>query len=80
MAKIIEPGRVCIKLAGRDAGKPVVITKIIDDKTVMILSGERRKGQKERKCSIRHLEPTPHKIDPSNKKEVATALGIETKV
>ena len=77
MAKIIEVGKVCIKLAGRDAGKPVVITKVIDDKTVMIRSADRQKGQKERRCTIKHLEPTPHKVDPSNEKEVNKALGIK---
>ena len=77
MAKIIEVGKVCIKLAGRDAGKPVVITKVIDNKTVMIRSGIRKNGQKDRKCAITHLEPTPHKVDPSNEKEVNKVLGVK---
>ena len=51
----ITPGRVCIKLAGRDAGQKVIITKIVDDNYVMIKSPVRKK---ERKCSIKHLEPT----------------------
>ncbi|MEM3361874.1 MAG: hypothetical protein QXV64_02960 [Candidatus Anstonellaceae archaeon] len=51
----IKEGRICIKLAGRDAGQKVVITKIIDKNFVMIKSPARKK---ERRCSIRHLEPT----------------------
>ena len=51
----IKTGRICVKLAGRDAGEKVVITKIVDDNTVMIKSPGRKQ---ERKCSIRHLEPT----------------------
>ena len=52
----IKVGRVCIKTRGRDAGSKVVITKVIDDCFVQVKS-DARKG-KERKCSIRHLEPT----------------------
>jgi large subunit ribosomal protein L14e len=51
----IKTGRICVKLAGRDAGQKVVITKIVDTNTVMVKSPGRAK---ERKCSIRHLEPT----------------------
>ncbi|MFH0927546.1 MAG: KOW motif-containing protein [Candidatus Micrarchaeota archaeon] len=51
----IQNGRICIKLAGRDAGEKVVITKVIDQNSVMVKSPGRKK---ERKCSIRHLEPT----------------------
>ena len=51
----MQQGRICVKLAGRDAGEKVVITKIVDSNTVMVKSPGRKK---ERKCSIRHLEPT----------------------
>lgn len=51
----IKEGRICIKLAGRDAGQKVIITKIIDKNFVMIKSPVRKK---ERKCAIVHLEPT----------------------
>ena len=45
-------GQVCIKLAGRDAGKSAIIIDIIDDNFVMIDGNTRRK-----RCNIRHLEP-----------------------
>jgi large subunit ribosomal protein L14e len=51
----IREGRICIKLTGRDAGQKVIITKIIDKNFVMIKSPIRKK---ERKCAIKHLEPT----------------------
>ena len=51
----IKTGRVCVKIAGRDASEKVVITKVVDNNFVMIKSPARKK---ERKCSIRHLEPT----------------------
>ncbi|MFH1306442.1 MAG: 50S ribosomal protein L14e [Candidatus Micrarchaeota archaeon] len=51
----IKPGRICVKLAGRDAGEKVVVTKVVDNNCVMIKSPKRKK---ERKCAIKHLEPT----------------------
>lgn len=55
---MIEPGRLCIKIAGRDAGKKCVIVEILDDKFVTI-DGETRR----RKCNIMHLELLDEKID-----------------
>ncbi len=49
---MIEIGRVCIKLAGRDAGKKCIIVDILDNNFVMIDGDTRR-----RKCNIIHLEP-----------------------
>lgn len=45
-------GDLCMKIAGRDAGKVGVVVEIVDDLYV-ILDGQVRK----RKCNIRHLEP-----------------------
>ncbi len=49
---MIEIGRLCMKIAGRDAGSKCVIVDILDDKFVLI-DGETRR----RKCNIMHLEP-----------------------
>jgi large subunit ribosomal protein L14e len=48
---MIEPGRLCVKTAGRDAGKKCVIVDVMDNRFVMI-DGETRR----RKCNINHLE------------------------
>ena len=45
-------GRLCVKLAGRDAGKKCVIVDVLKDNYVMIDGSTRR-----RKCNITHLEP-----------------------
>lgn len=55
---MIEIGRLCIKTAGRDAGKKCAIIDILDDKFV-IIDGETRR----RKCNNLHLEPLEEKID-----------------
>ena len=77
---MISVGRVCMKTAGRDAGKKCVITKIIDANYVMI-AGETRN----RKCSIAHLEPliseVKIKADASSaelEKALKEASGIVT--
>ncbi len=49
---MIEIGRLCLKLAGRDANKKCVVIEILDDNYVTI-DGETRR----RKCNIQHIEP-----------------------
>lgn len=56
--KMFEVGRMCVKLAGRDAGKKAVIVEVIDNSKVMI-DGEVRR----RKCNIYHLEPLGQVIE-----------------
>jgi len=55
---MIEIGRVCVKIAGRDAGLKCVIVEIIDD-TFVRIDGQTRA----RKCNIRHLEPLGLKLE-----------------
>src|SRR3989338_10349342 len=50
--KMIEIGRLVVKIAGRDAGKKGVIIGILDGRYVMI-DGETRR----RKVNIIHIEP-----------------------
>lgn len=48
----MEIGRLCIKIAGRDAGLTCVIVDMLDEKFAMIDGQTRR-----RKCNVMHLEP-----------------------
>ena len=54
---MIEIGRLCVKIAGRDAGKKCVIVDILDERLVLI-DGETRR----RKCNVLHLEPLDNVI------------------
>lgn len=54
---MIEPGRLCVKTAGRDAGKKCVIVDEIDKNYVLIDGQTRRK-----RCNRAHLEPLKEKI------------------
>ena len=57
---MMEVGRLCVKLAGRDAGMKCLIVDVLDNNLVLIDGQTRR-----RKCNVRHLEPleTVVKID-----------------
>ncbi len=67
------PGRVCVKVSGRDAGAKVVIVKNIDDvfAEVVTRSGKRRKVNK------RHLLPTEKIIDVEGKSDEEIAKALE---
>lgn len=74
---MIEIGRVCVKLAGRDAGKKCVVVDLVDENIVLIDGFTRR-----RKCNLRHLEPLEQVIEIKNgasSEEVYSAFNIEKK-
>ena len=77
---MMEIGRICVKIAGRDAGKKCVIVEVLDDNYVMI-DGETRR----RKCNIKHLEPLKETVKLKAKADHAAIvaefkkLGIELK-
>lgn len=50
---MFDVGRVCIKIAGRDAGRFCVVVDVFDDGFVLIDGDTRR-----RKVNVKHLEPT----------------------
>lgn len=58
----LEIGRVCIKTAGREAGKYCVVLKKLDDTFVLITGPKTLTGVKRRRCNIEHLEPTPYSV------------------
>ncbi len=53
----IEIGRICVKLAGREAGKKCVIIDIIDENFVLITGPKKLTGVKRRRVNIKHIEP-----------------------
>lgn len=73
----IEVGRVCVKIAGREAGEKCVIVELIDDKFVEVVGT----SIKNRRCNIKHLEPVEQVIEIKTedleeiKKELQAALA-----
>ncbi len=54
----IEIGRICVKVAGREAGGKCVIVDIIDENFVLVTGPKQLTGVKRRRSNIKHLEPT----------------------
>ena len=50
---MFEVGRVCVKIAGREAGKKAVVVEQIDKNFVLVDSP----WVKRRRCNVKHLEP-----------------------
>lgn len=77
--EMIEVGRVCLKIAGRDAGKKCVVVDL-PSKNYALIDGQTRR----RKCNIIHLEPLKEKLEIKKgapHEEVVKELkklGIET--
>jgi len=73
---MIVPGRVVIKLYGRDAGAKGIVTKVIDDNFVEVITTVRPKP---RKCNKKHLELLNEVVDLNDKEAINKALGINIK-
>ncbi len=73
----IEVGRICVKIAGREAGEKCVIVELIDDKFVEVVGT----SMKNRRCNIKHLEPVDQIIEIKSedvdeiKKELQAAIA-----
>ncbi len=73
----IEVGRICVKIAGREAGRKCVIVDIIDENYVLVTGPKQVSGVKRRRCNINHIEVLDKKIEISkgaSDEEVAKAL------
>jgi large subunit ribosomal protein L14e len=73
---MIEPGRIVLKIAGREAGKYAVIVENVNDNFVLITGPKSITGVKRRKCNIDHIEPTEHKFEIDSKADDATIENI----
>jgi len=77
----IEVGRICVKIAGREAGRKCVIVDIIDKNFVLITGPKRVTGVKRRRVSMNHIEPTERRISIKRRysdEEITEALDEGT--
>ena len=58
----IEVGRVCAKLAGREAGKKCVVVDVIDKNFVLVTGPMKVSGVKRRRVNVGHIEPMDVKV------------------
>lgn len=54
---LYDIGTICVKIAGRDAGKTCVVIDTLDEQYVLIDGQTRR-----RKCNMLHLEPLNERL------------------
>ncbi len=59
----IETGRVCVKTAGRDAGKYCVIAKVLDKNFAEITGPKALSGVARARANANHLEATADKVE-----------------
>ena len=72
---MIDVGRLCVKIAGRDAGKKCVVVEVLDNKFVLI-DGETRR----RKCNIVHLEPLEQTVSIEKNASHDVVVGVFKKL
>ncbi|ABW01007.1 50S ribosomal protein L14e [Caldivirga maquilingensis] len=65
MPKVFDVGRVCVKLAGKEAGKMCVVVDIVDERFVIVTGPKNLTGVKRRRTNVKHLEPTEYRVEIS---------------
>ena len=76
----IEVGSVCVKIAGREAGKKCVVVDVIDKNFVLVTGPQKVNGVKRRRVNINHVEPTGKKIKikrGENDEQITQAIDPE---
>lgn len=78
----IEVGRICVKIAGREAGQKCVVVDLIDKNFVLVTGPPKITGVKRRRVNVNHVEPTEKKIKikrGDGDEEIASAIDSGTK-
>lgn len=68
---ILEIGRICLKIAGRETGRYCVIVGKEEGDFVMVSGPKAITGVKRRRCNILHLEPLQHRFEIDSKTDDA---------
>ncbi|ADG91147.1 50S ribosomal protein L14e [Thermosphaera aggregans] len=74
----IEIGRICVKVAGREAGRKCVVVDIVDENFVIVTGPKSLTGVRRRKTNIKHIEPTDKVLNipkGASDEDVSKAIG-----
>jgi len=63
MVKVIDVGRVVVKVLGREAGRKAVVVDIVDESYVVVTGPKSLSGVRRRRVNINHIEPTDKKVE-----------------
>ncbi len=76
----IEVGRICVKIAGREAGKKCIVVDVIDKNFLLITGPKQVNDVKRRRVNISHVEPIEKKVNirrGESDEEIMKALDEE---
>ncbi|MFQ6087001.1 MAG: 50S ribosomal protein L14e [Candidatus Bathyarchaeia archaeon] len=76
----VEVGRICVKIAGREAGKKCIVVDVIDKNFLLITGPKQVNGVKRRRVNIGHVEPTEKEVNirrGESDEEIMKALDEE---
>jgi len=59
----IEVGRICVKTAGREAGRKCVVVDLLDKNFAVVTGPREFTGVKRRRANLDHLKPTDERIE-----------------
>ena len=79
----IEVGRICVKVAGREAGRKCVIVDVMDKSFVVVTGPKKVTGVKRRRVNINHVAPTEDVIPikrGASDEEVAQMIQADGKL
>ncbi|MEM7820708.1 MAG: 50S ribosomal protein L14e [Candidatus Aenigmatarchaeota archaeon] len=75
---VFEPGRVCLKLAGREGGAYCVVVGV-KPPFVFVTGPKAITRVKRRRCNPAHLEPTEYKLDiPADADDATVAAAWQS--
>lgn len=58
----VEVGRICVKVAGREAGRKCVVVDVINKSFALITGPKKVTGIKRKRVNVDHIEPTEMKV------------------
>ena len=77
---VFDIGRICVKTRGREAGKKCVVVDIVNENFVIITGPKTLTGVKRRRANVKHLIPTPYKVDiPKGASDEIVLKALEEK-
>jgi len=60
---VVEVGRICVKIAGREAGRKAVVVDLVDDNFIVVTGPKSLTGVKRRKVNVKHVEILDKKVE-----------------
>jgi len=60
---VVEVGRICVKIAGRETGRKAVVVDLVDDNFIVVTGPKSLTGVKRRKVNVKHVEILDKKVE-----------------